>query len=321
MSGTCYAETECASKGGTVNGNCAAGFGVCCTFALSSCGSSVTQNITYIQNPSYPTSYTTTGTCVYSVTPVSSDICQLRLDFDNFDLVETTTGVCTDSLTISGPTGRNPMDLCGTLTGFHVYVENGRSTTATTFTFTTASTSGISWRAKVTQIECSSLARGPPDCNQYYTGVSGYVTSYNWPNIQLVSKTHNICIRRELGYCGIQYQAYAATSPDSYILDAGITITAVNGVAAGTANDGYLLIPGGPGAADVYSGGIFCDGVGILCGGTAIGVSGAIYREGHTFVLTHGVTADNVAGALGFKLSYAQLPCQGAGVSYTTGDA
>ena len=23
--------------------------------------------------------------------------------------------------------------------------------------------------------------------------------SYNWPNIQLVSKTHNICIRRELG--------------------------------------------------------------------------------------------------------------------------
>ena len=30
--GTCYAETECSSKGGTVDGNCAAGFGVCCTF-------------------------------------------------------------------------------------------------------------------------------------------------------------------------------------------------------------------------------------------------------------------------------------------------
>ena len=47
------------------------------------------------------------------------EICQLRLDFDNFDIVETTTGVCTDSLTIAGPTGRNPMDLCGTLTGLH----------------------------------------------------------------------------------------------------------------------------------------------------------------------------------------------------------
>ena len=48
-----------------------------------------------------------------------------------------------------------------------------------------------------------------------------------------------------------------------------------------------------------FSGGILCDAVGILCGGTAIGVSGAIYREGHTFVLTHGVTADNAAGSLG----------------------
>ena len=47
------------------------------------------------------------------------DICQLRLDFDAFDIAESTSGACTDSLTISGPTGRNPMDLCGTLTGLH----------------------------------------------------------------------------------------------------------------------------------------------------------------------------------------------------------
>ena len=46
-------------------------------------------------------------------------ICQLRLDFDNFDITETTTGTCTDSLTMAGPTGRNPFDLCGTLTGMH----------------------------------------------------------------------------------------------------------------------------------------------------------------------------------------------------------
>ena len=51
----------------------------------------------------------------------------------------------------------------------------------------------------MSQIECSSLARGDPDCNQYITGQSGTVTSYNWPNIQLDEKTHNICIRRELG--------------------------------------------------------------------------------------------------------------------------
>ena len=35
---------------------------------------------------------------------------------------------------------------------FLVYVEQGRSTTATTLTFTTASTSGITWKAKVSQV-------------------------------------------------------------------------------------------------------------------------------------------------------------------------
>ena len=33
-----------------------------------------------------------------------------------------------------------------------VYIEQGRSTTATTLTFTTVSTTGITWRAKVTQV-------------------------------------------------------------------------------------------------------------------------------------------------------------------------
>ena len=28
-------------------------------------------------------------------------------------------GACTDSFTMGGPTGLNPMDLCGTLTGMH----------------------------------------------------------------------------------------------------------------------------------------------------------------------------------------------------------
>ena len=49
-----------------------------------------------------------------------------------------------------------------------------------------------------------------------------------------------------------------------------------------------------------FSGGILCDAAGILCGGTiATDFGGAIYREGHTFVLTHGVTANNVAGSVG----------------------
>ena len=70
--------TECSDKGGVADGNCASGFGVCCTFLVSDCGSTVSNNCTYIQNPSYPASYTTAGACEYSVTPQSNEICQLR---------------------------------------------------------------------------------------------------------------------------------------------------------------------------------------------------------------------------------------------------
>ena len=48
-----------------------------------------------------------------------TEICEIRLDFDNFDITETTAGVCTDSFAVTGNSGQNPLDLCGTLTGFH----------------------------------------------------------------------------------------------------------------------------------------------------------------------------------------------------------
>merc|ERR1719189_2193414 len=50
MKGTCYTLTECNAKSGTKNGNCAAGFGVCCTFTVSKCSSAVKINGTYIEN-------------------------------------------------------------------------------------------------------------------------------------------------------------------------------------------------------------------------------------------------------------------------------
>ena len=53
------------------------------------------------------------------INAIFTDICQLRLDFFNFDITEATTGLCTDSFIITGPTGDNPDRLCGTLTGSH----------------------------------------------------------------------------------------------------------------------------------------------------------------------------------------------------------
>ena len=58
---------------------------------------------------------------------------------------------------------------------------------------------GGSWKVKVSHIECSSYARGIPDCNQYLTGVSGTITSYNHPTQMLQSTVFTYCVRRELG--------------------------------------------------------------------------------------------------------------------------
>ena len=43
-----------------------------------------------------------------------------RLDFNMFDITDVaTTGVCTDSFEVTGPTGRNPSVICGVNTGQH----------------------------------------------------------------------------------------------------------------------------------------------------------------------------------------------------------
>lgn len=314
MYGTCYTSSECSNKGGTVDGNCAAGFGVCCTFTISTCGIGITQNCTYITNPSYPSTYTTTGTCAHTVTPINSDICQLRLDFDNFDITETTAGVCTDSFGTSTPSGQPPLDLCGTLTGSHLYLENARSTSTSTLTFTIAT--GGTWKVKVSQIECSSTSRANPDCDQWITGISGQVSSYNWPNVQLKGKDYTYCIRRESGYCGLQLsQVVPYTSPDSFDLSSIGTVGNANGAIGDVAAAQAVLTINGvvnnPGHGNIFGGTVF----GNIYASAANSNSkpGAVLVTGQkNYILQH--TQKNVAqtGYEGFSLQFNQLPCSSA---------
>merc|ERR1712110_872832 len=78
--GTCYTSAECEDLGGTKDGDCAQGYGVCCTFQVE-CGSTVVQNNTYFTK----SSSFSTGSCAIQVCP-KEDICQLRLDFTSFVL-------------------------------------------------------------------------------------------------------------------------------------------------------------------------------------------------------------------------------------------
>merc|ERR1719412_1654333 len=82
--GTCYTSAECSDKGGASSGSCADGFGVCCTFLISKCGASSSENITYWTTPTTAPSTLVPSSCMMTIRPVSSNICQLRIDFHTF---------------------------------------------------------------------------------------------------------------------------------------------------------------------------------------------------------------------------------------------
>jgi hypothetical protein len=51
-----------------------------------------------------------------------------------------------------------------------------------------------------------------PGCLQYFTGVSGRVSSFNYneaTGLMLSEMDYSICIRNERNFCGIQYTACA----------------------------------------------------------------------------------------------------------------
>jgi len=86
--GTCYTKEECSDKGGTNDGTCASGYGICCTFEVT-CGSTTSENNTYF------TSSGTSGTlgeCRVKFCRAADNICQLRLDFDSFAITGPQTG-------------------------------------------------------------------------------------------------------------------------------------------------------------------------------------------------------------------------------------
>ena len=50
------------------------------------CGSKTNYNSTYFMNDGYPSTFNTIGQCSISVEKVNTDVCQLRLDFDELEL-------------------------------------------------------------------------------------------------------------------------------------------------------------------------------------------------------------------------------------------
>jgi len=315
MYGTCQSADTCTSNGGTADGNCASGFGVCCMLTTSSCGSTITQNLTYIQNPSYPSSYGTVGTCTYSFTS-NAAICQIRLDFDNFVINNPdATGLCAiDQFTTNA---RTPT-ICGMNGGQHMYLETNRDDTPETATFTVGTlgagiTQTRTWKIRVTYIECISNYRAPADCLQYFRGVNGAFKSFNFqtatPQV-LQSQNYNICIRQAEGFCRINYSVNddptaAVVAP--FKTDAGGAATQIAKRICNTGSTFWITIPttvsAAPSNTEQYCGGKFNTIATSQFNGVVTGTV-TPFRVG-----VFGLAGALTPSAPGFNLMYSQIPC------------
>jgi len=239
----------------------------------------------------------------------------LRLDFQAFDgfaLASPATGACEDTFAAAGQTGRNPPTICGTNTGYHMYVEFGTTSTDSVTLTNTWATNGLStaknYNILARQIPCTATYKAPADCVQYFTGVTGNVQNYNFKGDTYINnQDYNNCIRTEKGYCSIQWKESSSTSPDPFQIGTGAAIDAtgcVEFINIPNASPNGINPTGGPVA--------FQNNV---CGnafGVEASVSSALVSAQTPFilgVLFGAVDTSGTAGTNGFNMDYTQLPC------------
>jgi len=278
--GTCYTEQECENRGGKSSGSCAEGYGVCCVQTLE-CGETTSDNSTYLMKSD---AKSTDSPCTYRVCPCNENICRIRYDFMAFTIAGPSTGTTaadptaqgntggaigdclTDTFSVSGVGVGSPV-ICGVNTGYHMIIDAPPDRGCQMASFTVGSEGMVTrmWDVKVTQYGCGNMdSSGPPGCLQYYTGVTGDIESFNFPQkgtnvvadtTHLSNQRYSVCIRREANMCAI---CYTATEPMA-VAEAtqgpfGVSVSTA-AAAAKSAIDtrcttDFIEIPGGVARAD-----------------------------------------------------------------------
>jgi len=301
--GTCYTDSECSALGGTATGKCAASFGVCCRAIVDSCSTSGTltkMNNTYIQNAGYPntiatgqsscaTSRSTSVTYTYLLMKTNAAQEQIRLDFVDVEIDAPASGSCANStITVTGAdavtTKILPTNLCGVLTGSHVYLSikdvalNGNLTL--TIKLNAAGTQ--KWNILVRYYESSQTAYlAPRGCLQFYRNASDTISTFNYNNGAgelLTDHMYSICIDQYDAMCDVQ------------MTSSGFMLGGTSGSCAAT--DDKLVL-----------------GTNTFCGST-FGTSGSFtwpYSGSYKISVMSATT--NAAMNDGFKITYMLLPC------------
>lgn len=305
LTGTCLSSSECSDRSGTADGNCASGFGVCCLVRVTSCataGVNVNSNCSYIQNPGFPNAFTNASTtCLYTISRIQDNICQLRYDFAAASLDNPAEGNCADTIRFGSPTSTTVPalpDLCGVLTGQHAYVETGSTGDAGTLTYISgAGTTDRTYNIKVTYIPCNTNYLAPTDCLQYFTGNIGTVMSFNFAGGNfLQNQRYRVCIRQEEGFCGVNYNQSTNMTPDSFELLGGN-----NAVVGTNCAQNSVTFTGTPLNARQCGQ--------ILCGIAAQTNPCTIIANGSPQGFQVTSVNANTGTATGFNIVYTQTPC------------
>jgi len=236
--GFCTTAQVCADGKGRSIGSC--GKGVCCKIE-SSCAATTTFPVTYFTSPSYPDSDTMDVSCNLNV-QVSRKVCQLRVDFVDFELPgPETDGRCqqTNLFKIFAPSnpqgilgGDEQIGLCGLNEGQHLYIPveasdvvqmhftlSGTGTVPNSRVASLSSQTSYKWNLKITQVECGAdneamnFLEAPNGCLQYFQDGFGTIMSFNMDGISPFSPSQDywICVGQKTddlrNACGVELRA------------------------------------------------------------------------------------------------------------------
>lgn len=285
--GTCFTESECDANGGTSDGSCADGFGVCCIKMVDDGGTSSMNNSFIV---AVAADVTAGSSRTYTMCPIDSSICRIRFWFTGFTLAGPVTylgtvaaaaddvsvagaegaavGDCTeDTFSITSPTSMSPPVICGTNTGQHMFVDSdGVGCSTVNFGIGSGATAR-SWDIQVTQYTCGDEMGGPAGCLQWFTANTGTIRSFNFPAlaaaadvpltvVHLSSQHYKACIRRPLTANRICYLPCTNTAAIQHSFGVSISPLAANqnsGIDGQCASD-YIGIVGGDTAANAAAG-------------------------------------------------------------------
>ncbi|RWS04237.1 uncharacterized protein B4U79_12545, partial [Dinothrombium tinctorium] len=251
-------------------------------------------------------------------------LCQLRLDFIDFELNQPSNGNCeSDQFVVTGQNANSIVPaLCGFNSGQHLYVDIENTFGPYVLRTITRGDGVRLWNIRVSLIECTNPSRAPENCLQYFTGPNGVFSSFNYvdtnqmealaklsPNQNMFAFTYlnnlnyAICFRKEAAFCTQTYSASSSSSPFAIINVApnGSALFDISTAGAGVLKCQFDFL--------LLSGIRFC--------GTHLNPFGINQEPVVDLPITDSnsgpfiarFTSDRVVPARGFKLHFQQNPC------------